>query len=198
MNPELWKDYCTCFVGDAFVGNFDRYMGNWGYLVSKINPDEPPMPAPIYDNGSTLFPSLSSTAMTDVLSNPKELMKRTLLFPKAAMAIDKNKVAYLDMLSSNFDPAMTLAVRNKVPEIRKSMPEIQEFIDDQTFLSDTKKTFYKTMRQARLDFVLEPAYEACCTRTYNQAAYDRLQNDRNYEEKNFGINEIKKERCRNL
>ena len=72
MNPDLWNDYCQRFIGDAFVGNFDRHMGNWGYLVSRTNPDEPPTPAPIYDNGSTLFPSLSSKAMTDVLSTKKK------------------------------------------------------------------------------------------------------------------------------
>ena len=27
MNPGLWNDYCRRFVGDAFVGNFDRHMG---------------------------------------------------------------------------------------------------------------------------------------------------------------------------
>ncbi len=186
MNPNLWNNYCMCFVGDAFTGNFDRHMGNWGYLVSKTDPDEPPAPAPIYDNGSTLFPSLSSKAMKeDVLSDKKEIIKRTLLFPKAAMTIEKNKIAYLDMLSSDFDPEMTQAVGNMVPKIREKMPAIRKFIDDQTFLSDTKKTFYKTMLQARLDFILEPAYDACCTGNYRQSAYDRLKNDENYEPENF-------------
>ena len=95
-------------------------------------------------------------------------MKCTLLFPKAAMAISKNKVAYLDILSSNFDPAMTQAIRHKVPDIRDSIPEIQEFINSQTFLSDTKKTFYKTILQARLDFILDqptkPAVQEHTTR----------------------------------
>lgn len=112
MNPTSWNDYCMRFVGDAFTGNFDRHIGNWGYLMSKTDPDEPPAPAPIYDNGSALFPSLSSKAMKEeVLSDRKEIMKRTLLFPKAAMAIDENKITYLDMLSSNFDPEMTQAVQ---------------------------------------------------------------------------------------
>lgn len=81
----------------------------------KTNPDEPPEPAPVYDNGSTLFPALSSEAMkNEVLSSAKEILRRTILFPKAAMSIQTNKVSYLDMLSSNFDPAMTRAVLRMV------------------------------------------------------------------------------------
>lgn len=71
MNPNLWNDYCRRFVGDAFVGNFDRHMGNWGYLVSGTDRTAPPVPAPVYDNGSTLFPALSSKEMHTILSEKK-------------------------------------------------------------------------------------------------------------------------------
>ncbi len=30
---ELWTSYWERFVGDALVGNFDRHMGNWGYIT---------------------------------------------------------------------------------------------------------------------------------------------------------------------
>ena len=126
----------------------------------KTNPDEPPEPAPVYDNGSTLFPALSSEAMkNEVLTSAKEILRRTILFPKAAMSIQTNKISYFDMLSSNFDPAMTRAVLRMVPVIQRKMPDIFIFIDAQTFLSDTKKTFYKTILQARLNFLLKQAYE---------------------------------------
>lgn len=126
----------------------------------KTNPDEPPEPAPVYDNGSSLFPALSSEAMkNEVLTSAKEILRRTILFPKAAMSIQANKVSYLDMLSSNFDPAMTQAVLRMVPVIQRKMPDIFIFIDAQTFLSDTKKTFYKAILQARLNFLLKQAYE---------------------------------------
>ena len=185
-NPDLWDNYCMRFVGDALTGNFDRHMGNWGYLVSKTNPDEPPEPAPVYDNGSTLFPALSSEAMkNEVLTSAKEILRRTILFPKAAMSIQTNKVSYLDMLSSNFDSAMTQAVLRMVPVIQRKMPDIFIFIDAQTFLSDTKKTFYKAILQARLNFLLKPAYESCSSGNYNKAGYKRLQTDRNYTEADF-------------
>lgn len=188
MNPGLWNDYCRRFVGDAFVGNFDRHMGNWGYLVSETAPTAPPVPAPIYDNGSTLFPALSSKEMRTILSEKKELLKRTLLFPQAALAIESQKISYMDMLSSNFDPAMTEVVLQMVPVIQKKIPEIKKFLHDQTFLSDTKRTFYQIILQTRLNFLLEPALEACRAGKYHPDAQKRLKNDIAYTEADFERN----------
>ncbi len=46
--------YMLCF--DAVLGNRDRHPGNWGYLVPLDGGTY--MPAPVYDNGSSLFPGL--------------------------------------------------------------------------------------------------------------------------------------------
>jgi hypothetical protein len=42
------------FICDAILGNRDRHKGNWGYLTYKTGYQ----PAPIYDNGASLFPDL--------------------------------------------------------------------------------------------------------------------------------------------
>lgn len=75
-SEDLWTSYCERFIGDALVGNFDRHMGNWGYITDTKN--QTIYPAPIYDNGSTLFPALSEKAMREeILPSKKELLKRT-------------------------------------------------------------------------------------------------------------------------
>lgn len=103
-SEDLWASYWERFIGDALVGNFDRHMGNWGYITDTKN--QTIYPAPIYDNGSTLFPALSEKAMReDILPSKKELLKRTLLFPKAALTVNGNKAGYLDMLSSGYEPS---------------------------------------------------------------------------------------------
>ena len=174
VSEQLWESYCNRFVGDAFVGNFDRHMGNWGYLVSRTGPVRP---SPVYDNGSTLFPALSEHAMkTEILLNQKEILKRTLLFPKAALTVHGEKVSYYDMLCSDFEPEITRAVLRTVPVIKEKLPEINRFIDEQEFLSDVRKTFYKTMLAARYYFLLEPAWEICRNRNFSQKAYERLEN----------------------
>lgn len=47
---QFWQ----MFICDAILGNRDRHHGNWGYLIIG---DEY-IPAPIYDNGSSLFPDV--------------------------------------------------------------------------------------------------------------------------------------------
>lgn len=181
---ELWASFWERFIGDALVGNFDRHMGNWGYITDtqakKI------YASPIYDNGSTLFPALSEKAMRElVLPFEKEIMKRTFLFPKAALTVNGNKVSYLDMLSSGYEPLAGKAVRKIVPVILEKMPCINAFIDDQDFLSDTRKTFYKTMVNVRAEYILKPAYECCVSENYNPHALERLRNGTDYTEKHF-------------
>ena len=180
---QLWTSYCERFVGDAFVGNFDRHMGNFGYLITQ---DGTVSPSPVYDNGSTLFPGLSEHAMkTEILPHPKEIAKRALLFPKAALTVNGQKIRYYDMLASNYDPDMTKAVKKIVPTISKKMQEIYEFIDNQTFLSDTRRIFYKTILTARLNLILQPAEERCLTRDYATGSLTRLNNGKNYTEELF-------------
>ncbi len=181
---ELWNSYWERFIGDALVGNFDRHMGNWGYITDTQS--KTVYASPIYDNGSTLFPALSEKAMREeVLPFPKEILKRTLLFPKAALTINGHKVSYFDMLSSGYVPSLDQAVRKIVPVIWNRMPCIEEFIDVQEFLSDTRKTFYKTMLESRVDHILKPAYDCVMAGDYNKDALDRLQNGIEYTEKDF-------------
>lgn len=183
MADYLWKSYCRRFIGDAFLGNFDRHMGNWGYLVSKSGPVKP---SPIYDNGSTLFPALSEQAMkTEILSDNREILKRTLLFPKAALLVNGQKAGYFDMLCSGYVPEISEAVRKIVPVIKEKIPEINQFIDDQEFLSDVRKKFYKTVLAARYHFLLEPAWEICSNENFSADARNRLQQGVPYTEAEF-------------
>ncbi len=181
---EFWDSYWERFIGDALVGNFDRHMGNWGYITDTQS--QTIYAAPVYDNGSTLFPALSEKAMQeDVLLFPKEILKRTLLFPKAALTVNGQKVSYLDMLSSGYVPSLDQAVQKVVPMILDQMPCITEFIDAQEFLSDVRKTFYKTMLGARVEYILKPAYECAISGNHNQDAFNRLNNGTDYMEKDF-------------
>jgi hypothetical protein len=179
----LLQSYADRFIGDAFIGNFDRHMGNFGYLIKT---DGTVMPSPIYDNGSTLFPALSETAMrTEILPHPKEIAKRALLFPKAALTVNKEKVRYYDMMASGYDSHITTAVLKMVPIIQNKMPEIGRFIDLQPFLSEIRKTFYKTVLDARLHMILQPAYERCEAKDYDRMSLDRILSGNSYTETLF-------------
>lgn len=48
------QQFWDMFICDAILANRDRHHGNWGYLTSKKGYT----PAPIYDNGGSLFPNI--------------------------------------------------------------------------------------------------------------------------------------------
>lgn len=50
------QQFWDMFICDAIVGNSDRHSSNWGFM--KAEGDEWYRPAPIYDNGSSLYPGI--------------------------------------------------------------------------------------------------------------------------------------------
>lgn len=174
--------YWERFIGDALVGNFDRHKGNFGYLIGA---DDSVSASPIYDNGSTLYPNLSEQGMRDVLADPKGIMMRVKLFPKAALEVKGKKAGYYDMMSSGIYSELTRAVVSTVPRIRDSMPAVREFIDGCNFLSDIRKNFYNVMLAERMALILEPAYERCFSRRYDPVARNRLESGTDYSEADF-------------
>ena len=161
------------FVGDALVGNFDRHKGNFGYLVAE---DDSVTASPVYDNGGTLYPLLSESGMAEVLADPREIMRRIRLYPKAALTLHRGtKVDFYDLMSSGLYNELTSAVLHIVPRIRDSMPAIRDFIDSCAFLSDIRKDFYNVMLAERMHFILEPAYNACLTRHFDRDARKRVE-----------------------
>lgn len=56
VKQRCLRQFWEMYVADAIIGNRDRHWGNWGYL---INNDGIFDVAPIYDNGSSLFPGIA-------------------------------------------------------------------------------------------------------------------------------------------
>ncbi len=179
---EFLNSYWQRFAGDAFVGNFDRHMGNWGYIITAEGEAEV---SPVYDNGSTFFPALSEDGMAKVMSDDKEFLERVYLFPKAALKVNGEKVSYRDMLLSGYDSRVNDAVLKIVPQITESLPRINAFIDRQEFLTDTRKRFYKKVLSARMEHILKPAYEACLNGSFSLEAYGRIADGRAYTKADF-------------
>lgn len=86
INKEKMKvRFWDMFICDAILGNRDRHHGNWGYLVTK----QGHKPAPIYDNGGSLFPDVERV-IDQYISNDKQfLMDRSERFPASLFRIDK-------------------------------------------------------------------------------------------------------------
>lgn len=98
-------------------------------------------------------------------------MKRTKLFPKAALTVNGPKVSYYDIMASNYVPELSQAITDIVPIIQRKMPEIHTFIHDQTYLSDIRKEFLDKILNIRMEHLLLPAYKRCVEQNYDKTAY---------------------------
>ncbi|MGN0362569.1 MAG: HipA domain-containing protein [Bilifractor sp.] len=163
--------YWDTFIIDALVGNFDRHKGNWSYIYNTETGAT--SLAPVYDCGSTLFPALNEKGMEEISRTPEELAKRVFQFPTAALALSgQQKIAYYDMMMSGYDENCSNAIKRMVPKI--NMQKIEEFISEQTFLSDTRKNFYKTIIKCRKKYILSPAYTRAKEKNFSKTSYARL------------------------
>ena len=84
MKDHFWK----MFAADALLGNFDRHNGNWGIVVNEINNHV--RIAPVYDNGSCLYPQLTDKQMENILNDRNELNSHARL---ACYTMNKTGVA---------------------------------------------------------------------------------------------------------
>ncbi|MBO6194632.1 MAG: HipA domain-containing protein [Clostridiales bacterium] len=145
--------YWDIFVIDALVGNFDRHIGNWGFLVNQ----NVLRIAPAYDFGSTLLPTLSDEGVCDPSKTEgKNLLERCFVFPSPKMYITKEKtgkVGYYDMLASGYDINCSEALLRIAPRI--DLKKIDSIIDNTPYITDVRKEFYKRYIKARKSYIID-------------------------------------------
>ena len=152
---ELLEHFWDVFVIDAFLGNFDRHNGNWGFLYNPVT--QTASIAPVYDCGSCLLPQADENVMRNVLANENELHARVFTFPSSAIKHNGSKINYYNFLNAAENEDCNAAVLRMVPQI--DMDAIHAFIDEVPFLTDLQRTFYKTYLDARYDLILMPVYD---------------------------------------
>ena len=140
----LRRFFWEMFVADAFLGNFDRHNGNWGFLVDRTSGACDI--APVFDCGSCLLPQADEKVMRLVLDDEKELDARIFTFPSSMLKIDGEKINYAKILASPPD-GLKEAVERILPRI--DLGRICAFIDDVPYLTDLQRTFYKRYLTAR-------------------------------------------------
>lgn len=155
VNPQILSvHFWDMFVVDAFLGNFDRHNGNWGFLVDMKTQET--SIAPVYDCGSCLLPQADEKIMNAVLTNEDELNARIYQFPTSAIKLDGKKINYYDFLLSGDSKECNIAIKKIIPKI--DLKTIDEFIDKIEGLTALHKSFYKYYLKARYEKILIPAY----------------------------------------
>lgn len=151
---ETIDRFWDMFIVDALNGNFDRHGGNWGF----IKKDGKYTIAPVYDNGSSMYPKLNSDELLqNVLSSEEEIDKRIFTFPTSQLKLNGKKSSYYEVISSLQFEECNHALRRIVE--RMDLQKIYNMIDQIDCISDVRKEFYKTMYQKRFEKILLYAYQ---------------------------------------
>ncbi|MCP1101819.1 hypothetical protein M2454_001352 [Aequitasia blattaphilus] len=152
---EITKRFWEMFIVDAFIGNWDRHNGNWGFLYNTQT-DEMEL-APVYDCGSCLYPQADDKIMESVLDNIEEQEYRIYEIPTSAIIVDGKKIRYFDFISSLTNHDCNKALGKILPRI--NMNRINKIIDETPFINDLQKKFFKTMLRLRKEKILEHSFE---------------------------------------
>lgn len=157
IDPKaLSERFWDMFIVDAFIGNWDRHNGNWGFLYNTVT-DVLEL-APVYDCGSCLYPQADEEIMKVVLADQKELDFRIFEIPTSAIMVNGKKIKYFDFVSSLQNEACNLALKRIVPRI--DMKRIQKLIEETPFISELQKQFYLTMLAGRKERILDFSIKA--------------------------------------
>ena len=146
---ETISQFWHIYVIDALLGNFDRHGANWGFIKEN---DRYTL-APVFDNGSCLFPRIhSDEACLAILENPEEIDKRVYVFPTSQIKLGNRKSSYFDVISSLQYPECNKALQSIVG--KTDLIQIDAFIDTIGEISEIQKRFYKTMIRKRFEKIL--------------------------------------------
>ena len=150
---ETISAFFEIYLVDALLGNFDRHGANWGFLKKEGKYRL----APVFDNGSCLFPGLvNEDEMRFVLENEGEIDERVYRFPTSQIKLGDRKSSYFEVISSLRYKECNEALLKIVPRV--DLGKIDGLIDSLE-ISNTHKAFYKTMIKARYEKILKYSYD---------------------------------------
>ncbi len=151
---EVTSSFFDIYIIDALLGNFDRHGANWGF-IKKNNKYSM---APVFDNGSCLFPNMvDEDEMKTIIDSEEQVDLRVFKFPTSQIKINNNKSSYFEVISSlQFEEMNNALIRiyNRI-----NLNKIYELIDDISIISDTHKSFYKIMIKNRYEKIIDYSYK---------------------------------------
>jgi hypothetical protein len=154
-SDEVRKRFWTMFIVDAYLGNFNRHNGNWGFLVNEKTGTK--QLAPIFDCASCLYPKFMDEQLQDFLNAPNELDKGIYTFPKSVIKQNGKRINYHEFFQTTLNNDCLEAVKKMIPKIEKKSDEIKDFINGIEVLTSVRKQFYIQILKMRREKILQPA-----------------------------------------
>ena len=152
---ELKEHFWNMFVIDAFIGNWDRHNGNWGFLYNQET-DHMEI-APIFDCGSSLFPQMDDDLIKKVISSKAEMNARVYDVPTSSILINGKRANYYNVITSLEHKDCNAAIKRIVPRI--NLEEINDLIENTEELSQLHKEFLKKILKLRKEIILDSAFK---------------------------------------
>ena len=150
---ETISIFFEMYIVDALLGNFDRHGANWGFL-KKENKYQL---APIFDNGSCLFPQLvNEDEMNYILNDENELNERIYKFPTSQIKLGNKKSSYYEVISSLKYKECNEALIKIYPKV--DINKIGELINSLD-ISTIHKNFYTSIIMERYKKILKHSYD---------------------------------------
>ena len=150
---DVVSSFWEIYIIDALLGNFDRHGNNWGFL-KKNNKYEM---APVFDNGSCLFPNMiNEDEMIYIMNSKEETAKRVYSFPTSQIKLNGKKSSYYDVINSLVYKECNEALIKIFKRI--NLKEIFNLIDDIKSISEVHKRFYKYMLNERYEKIIKESY----------------------------------------
>jgi len=145
----FWEVYSV----DALIGNSDRHGSNWGFLKK----DNQYFLAPVFDNGSSLFPNLvDEDEMEKIILSEEETDKRIFTFPTSQIMLHGKKSSYFEVINSLEFAECNRALIRVYQRI--NLEKIYKLIDDTEYVSEIQKKFYKHMVGERYKKIIQNSY----------------------------------------
>ena len=155
--PETINQFCRIYIIDALLGNFDRHGSNWGFIKENNRYTL----APVFDNGSCLFPRIhTDEACLEIIRNQTEISKRVYTFPTSQIKLNNLKSSYFEVIHSLQFPECNAALQDITSKV--DIHQIGAFIDSIEQISEIQKEFYKTIITARFEKILLVSYKKLC------------------------------------
>ncbi|MCQ2079763.1 MAG: HipA domain-containing protein [archaeon] len=150
---QFWNMY----VVDGLLGNFDRHGSNWGFLKT----DNRYRMAPVFDNGSCLYPRMADESLMEtVIGSQEETEQRIFRYPDSQIRLDGGRSSYHEVIGSMGFEECNDAVLRICPRV--SLERIGELVDSVRCISDIHRRFYKHMIRSRYQRILLETYERLC------------------------------------
>lgn len=146
------RRFWDMFLIDGWLGNKDRNLENWGFLLEK---DGSLSLAPIYDCGSSLSPLYTEEPMTRLLASPTEFKAKEFNVP-SCYRIEGKQILFHEAVRNPW-PDLKEAMYRVLPRIYAKELEIGQIIEQTPTMTETHKDYVKKSLALRWDLILKPA-----------------------------------------